>query len=308
MAYQPRLVTPTANNKYYTRSANGGYNPCILGNTAKMKRLWTGAVIPNCVGYATGRFNEIGGYGKCKYLGNTNAENFYAMAQRQGLQVGMTPKLGACMVWMGGKTLKGADGAGHVVIVEKIVNQNEVIVSQSGWLGRVPFWIATHKKGANGQWVEGNDYGWMKSGYTFLGFIYNPAVQESESYALSYGSVGKEVKELQTNLNMLYNAGLPVTGNYYEMTEQAVKDFQKRVGLPQTGYYDLATANALKKELTKPDGVVDVKVMYNGAEKTLWGKNIAGHWYIQLADFDNKLGLATVSYDAVKKLPEIKKK
>ncbi len=308
MAYMPRLITPEYKSKYYTRSADGGYNPCILGNVAKIARIWPGAVIPNCVGYATGRFNEIGGYGKCKWLGNTNAENFYAMAQRQGLQVGSKPKLGACMCWMGGKTLKGADGAGHVVIVEKIINENEVVVSQSGWLASKPFWTATHKKGKDGQWIEGGDYSWMKNGYTFLGFIYNPAVPEYESDALSFGSTGDEVRKLQNNLNMLYNAGLPVTGGFYEMTEKAVKDFQKRVGLPQTGRYDKTTADALTKELTKPEGVVDVKVSYNGEDKILWGKNIAGHWYIQLADFDNKLGMATVTYNALKKMPEIKKK
>ena len=62
---------------------------------------------------------------------------------------------------------------------------------------------------------------------------------------------------------MLYNAGLPVTGGFYEMTEKAVKDFQKRVGLPQTGRYDKTTADALTKELTKPEGVVDVKAVQN---------------------------------------------
>ena len=78
--------------------------------------------------------------------------------------------------------------------------------------------------------------------------------------------------------------------------------------MPETGRYDKATADALQKELTKPEGVVDVKVSYNGEDKILWGKNIAGHWYIQLADFDNKLGMATVTYNALKKIPEIKKK
>ncbi len=306
MAFKMRTATPEKNNKYYTRSANGGYNPCILGNTQYIARPWAGAVIPNCVGYATGRFNEIGGYNSCKYLGNTNAENFYALAQKQGLKVGQIPKVGACMVWQAGPTLSGGDGAGHVVIVEKVVNNNEVVVSQSGWASKKAFWTATHKKGSNGQWVEGSDYYWMKSGYKFLGFIYNPA---TEDVILSYGSTGEAVRELQRQLNMYFNAELPTTGNFLEMTVAALKTAQTKLGVPATGYYDVATKEALDKHMIKPNAnIKDVKVLMDGKEKTLWGTMIDGHWYIQLIDFDDKLGLATISYDAAKHLPVIKKK
>lgn len=305
MAFKERLVTPSKGDKYYTRSANGGYNPCILGNTALIARPWTGAVIPNCVGYATGRFNEIGGYGKCKYLGNTNAENFYALAQRQGLKVGSLPKVGACMVWQSGATLGGGDGAGHVVIVERVISDTEVLVSQSGWSSRKAFWTSVHKKGSSGNWVEGGDYSWMKSGYKFLGFIYNPAV---ENVLLGYGDKGEKVKVLQNNLNTFRNANLPVTGNYLSMTREAVMKLQKSLGVTITGDYNEETDKAFQKEMTKPANVKDVKVLFDGKEKTLWGILIDGHWYIQLIDYDNKLGLATVSYDAAKGMPVIAKK
>lgn len=90
-----------------------------------------------------------------------------------GIPVGQEPKLGACMVWQGGATKKGSDGVGHVAIVEKVVSSTEVITSESGWGSKNPFWTATRKKG-NGNWGAG-------AGYKFLGFIYNPAVKDSDT-------------------------------------------------------------------------------------------------------------------------------
>ena len=107
-------------------------------------------------------------YGCCKYLRPVNAENFIQFAG--GLEVGQTPKLGACMVWRKGATLSGSDGAGHVAIVEKIISATEIVTSESGYGSSTPFWTKTRKKG-NGNWGAG-------SGYTFLGFIYNPAVKD----------------------------------------------------------------------------------------------------------------------------------
>ena len=159
--FKPRMTKPEAGNPYYNTKANGGYSNAIKG-----KPTDKGCdVLANCVGYAYGRFNEIGGWGYCKYLAPTNAENFIQNAK--GLEIGMTPKLGACMVWRKGATLSGSDGAGHVAIVEKIVSVTEVVTSESGYNASKPFWTQTRKKGT-GNWGYG-------PAYTFLGFIYNPA-------------------------------------------------------------------------------------------------------------------------------------
>lgn len=165
MAFTPRLTRPTSGNKYYIRKANGGYSNAVKGKPTDSQCN----VLSNCVGYAYGRFNEIGGYGCCKYLAPVNAENF--MQYKGSCEVGQTPKVGACMVWRKGDTLKGSDGAGHVAIVEKVISDTEVITSESGWGSSKPFWTQTRKKGSNGRWGCG-------SAYTFLGFIYNPAVKE----------------------------------------------------------------------------------------------------------------------------------
>lgn len=158
--FKPRTTKPTTNNKYYIRKANGGYSDAIAGSPTDKECN----VLSNCVGYAYGRFNEIGGYGACKYLAPVNAENF--IQYKGSLEVGQKAKLGACMVWRKGATLSGSDGAGHVAIVEKIISDTEIVTSESAW-GGPAFYTKTRKKG-NGDWGMG-------SAYTFLGFIYNPA-------------------------------------------------------------------------------------------------------------------------------------
>lgn len=163
--FTPRLTKPEAGNPYYNTKAKGGYSDAVQGNPTD-----SGCnVLSNCVGYAYGRFNEIGGYGCCKYLRPVNAENFIQYSG--GLPTGQTPKLGACMVWRKGATLSNADGAGHVAIVEKIISETQIVTSESGWGSSSPFWTKTRSKG-DGNWGAG-------SGYTFLGFIYNPAVSDS---------------------------------------------------------------------------------------------------------------------------------
>lgn len=166
--FKMRTTKPEKGNKYYITKAKGGYSNAIEGSPTDNDCN----VLSNCVGYAYGRFNEIGGYGCCKYLAPVNAENF--IQYKGSCEVGQTPKLGACMVWQKGATLKGSDGAGHVAIVEKVISPTEVITSESGWGGKNPFWTQNRKKGANGKWGAGSDY-------KFLGFVYNPAVKDEET-------------------------------------------------------------------------------------------------------------------------------
>ena len=161
----PRFTIPEEGNPYYTRKASGGYSPCIAGEPAT-----AGApdVLPNCVGYAVGRFNEIGGYNCCKYLASTNAENMIQVATKQGLQYSLAPVLGGCMVWSAGKIGDGSDGAGHVAVVEQINEDGSIITSDSAYSGKAfytskrtgPTWNAdTSKK--------------------YIGCIVNPAVQRT---------------------------------------------------------------------------------------------------------------------------------
>lgn len=168
MAFTPRFTIPEKGNPYYNTKKNGGYSEAIQGSPCEEGL----DVLRNCVGYAYGRFNEIVGAGKMMYLAPVNAEKFidYMNHKTKGVTSGMTPKLGACMVWQCGATKNGSDGAGHVAIVEQINADGSIVTSESGYGAKKAFWTQT-RTNANGRWGEG-------SKYTFLGFIYNPAVTD----------------------------------------------------------------------------------------------------------------------------------
>lgn len=184
---------PEKGNIYYNRP-NIGVNPCIRGNypyDSKNPTGWPGLnVLPNCTGWATGRFNEKIGKGTCKYLGKGDAKAYYSVARKQGLKTGSVPKIGACVVWDDGSY-------GHVAIVEEIIDEETIIVSQSGWYSRVPMWRAKHKRG-NGNWTEGGDAYWMKK-YCLIGFVYPPEEEDmtkAETEALIKTMTPSIVKEV----------------------------------------------------------------------------------------------------------------
>ena len=172
MSFEMRTTCPDRSNLYYVQTARGGWSPCVLGKYSSGARSTGGWVLPNCVGYAVGRFNEIGGYKSCKYLGSVNAENMIETAKAQGLTVGDVPMVGACMVWQRGSTLGEGDGAGHVAIVEKVISNTEVLTSESGWEGS-EFYTKTRKKGNKDLWHDNDRYS------KFRGFIYHPDVKGS---------------------------------------------------------------------------------------------------------------------------------
>lgn len=151
--YSPRYTAPTASNPYYLKYGRGGYNRCILisGNSC----------LPNCVGFAYGRSLEIGGATSNPKLPTCNAEDWYARAKANGLVVGSTPKLGAVIVWRSGNFWNGADGCGHVGIVENIAADGTITVSQSNY-GGTRFFLTKHRPPYN------------IYGQTFVGFVYNP--------------------------------------------------------------------------------------------------------------------------------------
>lgn len=173
--FEPRLSKPTGKNPYYRTKSAGGYSPCILGNDAKGRRDLNLNVLPNCVGWAVGRFNEIGGYGQCRWLGSTNAKYFVVLAKNQGLKVSQEPTLGGVMVW--GHKSK----AGHVAIVEKVLSDNIIVTSESEW--NAATFAVYHRARGNGNWREGCY--WMGVDYTYLGCVVNPAIIDEEEAELT---------------------------------------------------------------------------------------------------------------------------
>lgn len=195
MDFVMRTSKPSAGNKYYIRKENGGYSDAIEGSPKDAEC----DVLANCVGYAYGRFNEIGNYGSCKYLAPVNAENF--MQFKGSCKTGQTPRVGACMVWQKGATLSGSDGAGHVAIVEKVINPTAVYTSESGYKSRA-FWNQNREKGS-GNWGMGDNY-------KFLGFIYNPAVQNETP---SEGNTSGESVKTDTSASSGTSSGTSGTLN-----------------------------------------------------------------------------------------------
>lgn len=196
---------PKANDpyiSYYNKTTKGGQSTCILGNPMDP----TCTVLSNCVGWACGRFNHIysimKGEKTMKYRDfHADAGQMYALASKFGLQTGSTPQAGAIMVWAStiGK-------AGHVAVVEKVVSSDELMDSESGF-SAFKFKYRSRKKGSDGNW-GGN------SKYRFLGFVYNPAVQE---YYASHNSVatpnaGSESTNAKIIWNNLKKKGMSETG------------------------------------------------------------------------------------------------
>ena len=165
--YKIQTTLPNRGNKFYNNDDNGGYSWCITG-----KPTVDGLnVLCNCVGWACGRFNEIysieTGYQGMKYPQlNCNAENFIGRAKSIGLQISDKPVNGGIMVWEGKESL-----AGHVATVEKIIDSNTVLTSESGY-NHFDFKNET-RTNDNGRWGT-------NSNYPYLGCIINPANPQPE--------------------------------------------------------------------------------------------------------------------------------
>ena len=154
--YKPRLSAPSANDKNYLHTSVGGKNSCI--------HIKNGSCLPNCVGYAFGRWIELLGY--VPKLSRGNAENWYA--HNDGYKRGQTPKLGAVVCWAKGKAGNASDGAGHVAIVEAINADGSITCSESNY-GGTRFNIRKLRYPYS-----------LGSKYTFQGFIYLPKTFEEE--------------------------------------------------------------------------------------------------------------------------------
>lgn len=195
MQFNVRTTKPQAGNKNYIKTTYGGWNTCVIGSPTDKDCN----VLSNCVGYASGRFNEIyneitGHTGSHKWnILNCNAENFIERAVQLGLEISNVPTLGGIMVWQKG-TLASSDGAGHVGIVEKIIDDNTIYTSESAWGGSA-FYNSTRSNN-NGRWGMG-------SAYKFRACIVNPAVKTVKvTPTVKRDETKEQVEILITDLNV----------------------------------------------------------------------------------------------------------
>lgn len=237
--FKPRLQKPEKGNPYYNTAANGGYSTAILGKPTDADCN----TLANCVGYAAGRFNEIIGKGKFVYFQYPpNAEDFLAMAKKQGLKTGNEPKLGAIIVWAKGNAGNSADGAGHVAVVEHIAADGSITTSESGYGSKQPFWTSHRYKGANGNWGAGKEY-------KFTGFIYQPE-SEAPKEIIKKGDKGDSVKWLQEQLAKHgYLRKNEIDGDFGKITLGALLAFQFEKKLAVDGIAGNETKTALKSDM-----------------------------------------------------------
>lgn len=283
MSFQIRTSKPASNDKfikfYNTKASGKGLSQCITGKPTD----GTCNVLANCVGWSCSRFNEI--YAiltnttSMKYPTlNCNAENWIERAKNLGLETGSKPKAGAIMVWQKG-TLASSDGAGHVAIVEKVIDNNTVYTSESGYNSTV-FWNAT-RTNSNGNWGIG-------SSYKFRAFIYNPAVKDDNVYKDECGcpyiqpstalTIAKKSVSLEgtkwiqwylCKLGYYSDSTLGKEDGYFgPLTEKAVKEFQKDNKLEVDGSAGPITRAKLiecvKSNKTKNGSATTTEVKTNG--------------------------------------------
>lgn len=181
MSFAIRTTKPS-NNKFYMTTDKGGYSQCVKGSPMDPNAN----VLSNCVGYACGRFNEVIGEMKYPRL-YCNAEKFIEAAKEYGLEISTKPVKGSILVMQKGATLSGNDGAGHVIFVEEVYDDNHIYTSESAYGGTA--FYNCHRYNTNGRWGMG-------SGYSFRGFIVNPYVkveEKKEDPVISY-KLGDRVK------------------------------------------------------------------------------------------------------------------
>lgn len=191
MIFVQRTTEPARDNPYYIRGS-GGYNLCILGNPKGRK--YSNSVLPNCVGYAYGRFMECQGLTSCR-LSTGNAKGWYGHTS-DGYARGSTPKVGAVICWGD----KRANGAGHVAVVEEVYSNTNIKWSESNWSGTA----------ANGKYWRnktGNPANYSTSVLTFQGYIY-PVVDFDGSTPTPlnwiFGNRYLTGAEMQNNATIIY--------------------------------------------------------------------------------------------------------
>ena len=134
---------------------NGGYWWYTSGNPFYA----SGYGMPNCTAYAYGRYAEA--RNAWAALPTWDAKDWYDDAT--AFQRGQTPALGSVMCW--GTT---GSGPGHVAIVEQILANNDVVVSESHYTSSLPYWDLQTLTASSGY-----AHPYLGSTYYLQGFIYN---------------------------------------------------------------------------------------------------------------------------------------
>ena len=168
--FKARITAPEKTNPSYYSSQNTFFRD--------------GYGMPNCTAYAFGRWLELG-LGKFPCLGN--AEDWFEAGKKAKLCVSSVPRLGAIACWKAGSVRNGKDGAGHVAVVEEILDNGDIVVSNSAWRSTEWYLKTLSAK---------KDYYFGKN-YDFLGFI----------YPTKFFAEPKSIKTVKGSLHLRMGAG-----------------------------------------------------------------------------------------------------
>ncbi len=222
--FTARLSAPSAADKYWLHTSKGGLNECIL--------ISGSSVLPNCVGYAWGRFYEI--TGTKPTLSKSNAEMRYCYAA-DGYERSSSPALGAIACWSKGVVSHGADGAGHVAVVERIEANGDIVTSNSAYGGR-RFYTETFKKSS----------GYNFGAYKFQGFILPPGQTSSEPLVTEANNGGDNMTNGIPGVDISYcQQGL----NYEKLKADGIKFAIIRSSVTGTGSHKQSVDNLFNRHV-----------------------------------------------------------
>ena len=123
MAYTPRLTAPSVSDLRWIKDTSGGYNQCIYGSDGPP------SVLPDCTGYVHGRVMEIRGVNTDDSgLSFGNGVTYWTNSSSIWIQE-QDPSLGAIACYY----TKGTMNPGHVAVVEEIIDNNTIVVSESDY-------------------------------------------------------------------------------------------------------------------------------------------------------------------------------
>ena len=167
MSYTPRLTPPDYNTDLrYIMDDYGGYNLCIAGAYGPP------SVLPDCTGYVHARVMEIRNVNTDDSgLSFGNGATYYTNSSPDWIQ-SQDPSLGAVACYYTKNTYQ----PGHVAIVEQIIDNDTIVVSESDY-GNLPDVQPTYWRLVTCY----RQYGWRPSNawnVSAQGFLKNPYVTE----------------------------------------------------------------------------------------------------------------------------------
>lgn len=206
-----RKTAPISNDKYirfYNTLSVGGLSHCIPGQYSYGSSCSQANVLPNCVGWSCGRFNEV--YSQVNNLTadvmhftslNCNAGGFIARVKNTYKNLTYSesknakPELGSIIVLSTSLSApNNVTAPGHVLNVEEIVDRGHIRISESGWANADTMRFRDWYWDENAQMWDNAlpPNGWYhRNGYYQVGIIYNPAITGIEvptTYPLNSGS------------------------------------------------------------------------------------------------------------------------